>query len=149
MSAYRNVPLRKLQKQRAAMPEEFAWDIHDRSEVDATLARAAKGAEASDATCVLHAAGNEDPVASILTVAKEEEADLIVVGNRVWNIGCFTAFPTRWRTGPKPPCSSWPRPDIGQRRWCSTITAARKASDSCQPTPPCTPFKHAISPPCM
>ena len=37
VSAYRKVPLRKLQKQRAAMPEEFAWDIHDRSEVDATF----------------------------------------------------------------------------------------------------------------
>ena len=36
VSAYRKVPLRKLQKQRAAVPEEFAWDIHDRSEVDAT-----------------------------------------------------------------------------------------------------------------
>jgi nucleotide-binding universal stress UspA family protein len=81
VSAYRKVPLRKLQKQRAAVPEEFAWDIHDRSEVDATLARAAKGVEASGATCILHAA-DEDPVAAILSVAEQEAAGLVVVGNK-------------------------------------------------------------------
>jgi nucleotide-binding universal stress UspA family protein len=81
VSAYRKVPLRKLQQQRASMPEEFAWDVHDRSDVDVTLARAAKTAESAGVTCVVHAS-EQDPVAAILDVAKQEEAELIVVGNK-------------------------------------------------------------------
>jgi nucleotide-binding universal stress UspA family protein len=81
VSAYRKVPLRKLQQQRASMPEEFAWDIHDRSEVDVTLARAAKTAEAAGVTCTVHAS-EQDPVTAILDVAKQEAAELIVVGNK-------------------------------------------------------------------
>jgi nucleotide-binding universal stress UspA family protein len=80
-SAFRKVPLRKLQQQRASMPEEFAWDVHDRSEVDVTLGRAAKAAEAAGATCLLHAA-EDDPVTAILDVAEQEGAELVVVGNK-------------------------------------------------------------------
>jgi nucleotide-binding universal stress UspA family protein len=81
VSAYRKVPLRKLQQQRAAMPDEFAWELHDRSDVDVTLARAAKAAEAAGVTCVVHAS-EQDPVTAIIEVAKREEAELIVVGNK-------------------------------------------------------------------
>lgn len=81
VSSYRTVPLRKLQQQRATVPEEFAWEIHDRSGVDATLARAAKAAEVAGATCFVHAA-EVDPVSAILDVAKQEEAGLVVVGNK-------------------------------------------------------------------
>lgn len=81
VSAYRKVPLRKLQQQRASMPEEFAWDLHDRSDVDVTLARSAKAAEAAGVTCVVHAS-EDDPVKAILDVANQESAELIVVGNK-------------------------------------------------------------------
>jgi nucleotide-binding universal stress UspA family protein len=81
VSAYQKVPLRKLEQQRASMPEEFAWEIYERSEVDATLARAEKVAETAGAACVLHAS-EEDPVPAILDVANTEGAELIVVGNK-------------------------------------------------------------------
>ena len=81
VSAYRSVPLRKLQQQRATMPEEFAWDIHDQSDVEVTLERAAKGAEAMGAACTVHASP-EDPVTAVLAVTEQEAADLVVVGNK-------------------------------------------------------------------
>ena len=81
VSAYKKVPLRKLQQQRASTPAEFVWDIHDRADVDLILARATKTAEAAGATSVAHAADTE-PVEAIIKVANQEDADLIVVGNK-------------------------------------------------------------------
>jgi nucleotide-binding universal stress UspA family protein len=81
VSAYKKVPLRKLQQQRASMPAEFTWDIHDRADVDLILAGATKTAENAGAAAVSHAE-HGDPVEAILKVADQEDADLIVVGNK-------------------------------------------------------------------
>ena len=104
MSAYRSVPLRKLQQQRGDVPEEFAWDIHDRSEVDATLARAAKAANVAGATCVVHAA-EVDPVSAILDVPTQEEAGLVVVGNKGMERRLLSSVPELGRA-PRPHCGS-------------------------------------------
>jgi nucleotide-binding universal stress UspA family protein len=81
VSAYKKTSLRKLQQQRAAMPEEFAWDVHDRADVDLILAGATKTAETAGAVAVSHAEHGE-PVDAILKIAEQEDADLIVVGNK-------------------------------------------------------------------
>jgi nucleotide-binding universal stress UspA family protein len=81
VSAYEPVPAQRLQEERRQAPEDLQWAINPREDVDATLeAAAALAREAGVDVDVYPRQG--DPADAILDVAEEQEADLIVVGNK-------------------------------------------------------------------
>lgn len=81
VSAYSPVSQQRLSEERRQAPEDLQWAINPREDVDATLAAAAAVArEAGVAVDVYPRQG--DPADAILDVAEEQEADLIIVGNK-------------------------------------------------------------------
>jgi nucleotide-binding universal stress UspA family protein len=81
VSAYEPVPAQRLREERRDTPEDLQWAISPREDVDATLeAAAAIAREAGVDADVYPRQG--DPADAILDVAEEQEADLIVVGNK-------------------------------------------------------------------
>ncbi|HWG07953.1 MAG TPA: universal stress protein [Solirubrobacteraceae bacterium] len=81
VSAYAPVSEQRLSEERRQAPEDLQWAINPREDVDATLeAAAAIAAEAGVEVQVYPRQG--DPADAILDVAEEQEADLIVVGNK-------------------------------------------------------------------
>ena len=81
VSAYEPVPAQRLQEERRDAPEDLQWAISPREEVDATLEAAAAVAREAGVTVTAYPRQG-DPADAILDVAEEQEADLIVVGNR-------------------------------------------------------------------
>ena len=81
VSAYEPVPAQRLQEERRETPEELQWAINPREDVDATLAAAADIARAADVAVAVYPRQGP-PADAILDVAEEQEADLIVVGNK-------------------------------------------------------------------
>ena len=81
VSAYAPVSEQRLQEERRQSPEDLQWAINPREDVDSTLEAAAIVArEAGVAVDVYPRQG--DPADAILDVAEEQEADLIIVGNK-------------------------------------------------------------------
>jgi nucleotide-binding universal stress UspA family protein len=81
VSAYEPVPTQRLREEARETPEDLLWSINAREDVDATLREAAEDVE--DAGVKIRAFAREgDPADAILDVAEEEDADLIVVGNK-------------------------------------------------------------------
>ncbi|HEV2974705.1 MAG TPA: universal stress protein [Solirubrobacteraceae bacterium] len=81
VSAYAPVSQQRLSEERRQAPEDLQWAINPREDVDTTLeAAAALAREAGVAVEVYPRQG--DPADAILDVAEEQEADLIVVGNK-------------------------------------------------------------------
>jgi nucleotide-binding universal stress UspA family protein len=81
VSAYEPVPAQRLAAERRDAPEDLQWAINPREDVDNTLEAAAEAArEAGVAVDVYPRQG--DPADAILDVAEEQEADLIIVGNK-------------------------------------------------------------------
>jgi nucleotide-binding universal stress UspA family protein len=81
VSAYEPVPAQRLREERLNAPEDLQWAINPREDVDATLEAAATVArEAGVPVNVYPRQG--DPADAILDVAEEQEADLVVVGNK-------------------------------------------------------------------
>ena len=81
VSAYEPVPAGRLRSERRDAPEDLQWAINPREDVDATLEVAAGVArEAGVSVNVYPRQG--DPADAILDVAEEQEADLVVVGNK-------------------------------------------------------------------
>jgi nucleotide-binding universal stress UspA family protein len=81
VSAYQPVSGMRLRAEGAQIPEDVQWMVNPREEVDATLADAAGAArEAGVAAETFPRQG--DPADAILDVAEEQDADLIVVGNK-------------------------------------------------------------------
>ena len=81
VSAYEPVPAQRLAEERREAPGDLQWAINPREDVDATLeAAAAIAREASVPVSVYAREG--DPADAILDVAEEQNADLIVVGNK-------------------------------------------------------------------
>lgn len=81
VSAYAPVSEQRLQEERRQAPEDLQWAINPREDVDSTLEAAAIVArEAGVAVDVYPRQG--DPADAILDVAEEQEADLIIVGNK-------------------------------------------------------------------
>ena len=79
--AYAPISEQRLKQERRDTPEDLQWAINPREEVDSTLEGAAAVArEAGVAVEVYPRQG--DPADAILDVAEEQEADLIVVGNK-------------------------------------------------------------------
>jgi nucleotide-binding universal stress UspA family protein len=81
VSAYEPVPAQRLAAERRDAPEDLQWAINPREDVDTTLEAAADAArEAGVPVDVYPRQG--DPADAILDVAEEQEADLIIVGNK-------------------------------------------------------------------
>jgi nucleotide-binding universal stress UspA family protein len=81
VSAYEPVPAQRLREERREAPEDLQWAINPREDVEATL-EAAKVVATERGVPVNSYARQGDPADAILDVAEEQEADLIIVGNK-------------------------------------------------------------------
>ena len=81
VSAFEPVGNQRLREERTQVPDDMQWMVNEREDVDATLRKAAEtigeiGVE------VETFARQGDPADAILDVAEEQNADLIIVGNK-------------------------------------------------------------------
>jgi nucleotide-binding universal stress UspA family protein len=81
VSAYEPVSEGRLREERQSVPDDLQWMVNPREDVSATLEEAAKDLEGSGVKVEIHAREG-DPADAILDVAEEQDADLIVVGNK-------------------------------------------------------------------
>jgi nucleotide-binding universal stress UspA family protein len=81
VSAYEPVPAQRLRTERRDAPEDIQWAISPREDVDTTLEQAAAVAREAGVPATTYARQG-DPADAILDVAEEQEADLIIVGNK-------------------------------------------------------------------
>jgi nucleotide-binding universal stress UspA family protein len=81
VSAYEPVPAQRLRSERRDAPEDLQWAINPREDVEATL-EAAAGLAREAGVEVKTYSRQGDPADAILDVAEEQEADLIIVGNK-------------------------------------------------------------------
>jgi nucleotide-binding universal stress UspA family protein len=81
VSAFEPVGGQRLREERQQIPEDMQWMVNPREDVDNTLSEAeAQLKEAGVDVAVFARQG--DPADAILDVAEEQDADLIVVGNK-------------------------------------------------------------------
>jgi len=81
VSAYEPVPESRLREEAEGVPADVSWAVGPREDVDATLAAAGEIAESKGVKSKVHPRQG-DPADAILDVAEEQNADLIVVGNK-------------------------------------------------------------------
>ena len=81
VSAYEPVSEGRLREERQQVPGDLQWMVNPREDVTQTLESAAEGLRAAGIDVETHAREG-DPADAILDVAEEQEADLIVVGNK-------------------------------------------------------------------
>jgi len=81
VSAYEPVPSQRLREERRDAPEDLQWAINPREDVDATLQTAVEQAGEAGVNADVYPRKG-DPADAILDVAEEQDADLIVVGNK-------------------------------------------------------------------
>lgn len=81
VSAYEPVSKQRLDGERRQAPEDLQWAINPREDVDATLEAAAEVARTAGVGVEVYPRQG-DPADAILDVAEEQEADLIIVGNK-------------------------------------------------------------------
>ncbi|MBA2764470.1 MAG: universal stress protein [Thermoleophilaceae bacterium] len=81
VSAYEPVANQRLQEERESIPPDLEWLINPREDVRAALEDAAEQLRARDLTVETHPREG-DPADAILDVAEEQQAQLIVVGNK-------------------------------------------------------------------
>ena len=81
VSAFEPVPQTRLREERQQVPQDLEHTVSPREDVDATLAEAVKEIEASGVE-VNTFARQGDPADAIIDIAEEENADLIIVGNK-------------------------------------------------------------------
>jgi nucleotide-binding universal stress UspA family protein len=81
VSAYEPVGEGRLREERQQIPEDMQWMVNPREDVDATL-KAAGGSIEEAGVEVATYAREGDPADAILDAAEEQNADLIVVGNK-------------------------------------------------------------------
>lgn len=81
VSAFEPVSPSRLREEAQQVPPDVQWMVNPREDVDATLSGAAQVAEDHGVTAERFARQG-DPADAILDVAEEENADLIVVGNK-------------------------------------------------------------------
>jgi nucleotide-binding universal stress UspA family protein len=81
VTAYEPVPSQRLREERRDAPEDLQWTINPREDVEATLDAAAGIARELGVEVRVYSRQG-DPADAILDVAEEQEADLIVVGNK-------------------------------------------------------------------
>jgi nucleotide-binding universal stress UspA family protein len=81
VSAFEPVGNQRLREERQQVPEDMQWMVNEREDVEATLKEAAEGiGEAGVNVETFSRQG--DPADAILDVAEENNADLIIVGNK-------------------------------------------------------------------
>ena len=81
VSAYEPVANQRLREERREVPKDLEWMVNPREDVEATLKEAA--AEVDGAGVEVETFAREgDAADAILDVAEEQNADLIVVGNK-------------------------------------------------------------------
>ena len=81
VSAFTPVREAQLREERREAPEDVAWAIHPRHEVEASLTDAADIAREAGVDANTYAREG-DPADAILDVAEERGADLIIIGNK-------------------------------------------------------------------
>jgi nucleotide-binding universal stress UspA family protein len=81
VSAFEPVSGSRLREEAQQAPDDVRWMVNPREDVDATLQRAADLATEKGADSKTFARQG-DPADSILDVAEEQGADLVVVGNK-------------------------------------------------------------------
>jgi nucleotide-binding universal stress UspA family protein len=81
VSAYEPVSEGRLREERQQVPGDLQWMVNPREDVDETLTAAAERLRDAGVEVATHAREG-DPADAILDVAEEEDADLIVVGNK-------------------------------------------------------------------
>jgi nucleotide-binding universal stress UspA family protein len=81
VSAYEPVSDSRLRAERLQVPENLQWMVNPREDVERTLEQSAR--EMRDAGVDVETLAREgDPADSILDVAEEKGADLVVIGNK-------------------------------------------------------------------
>jgi len=81
VSAFEPVSNQRQREERREAPKDMEWMVNPRSDVDATLRQAAEGIEGQGVSVESYSREG-DPADAILDVAEEQNADLIVVGNK-------------------------------------------------------------------
>jgi nucleotide-binding universal stress UspA family protein len=81
VSAYEPVGAQRLREERQQAPDDLQWSINEREDVEATLKKAAEQIKGAGVTVETYARQG-DPADAILDVAEEQNADLIIVGNK-------------------------------------------------------------------
>ncbi|HEV3378837.1 MAG TPA: universal stress protein [Thermoleophilaceae bacterium] len=81
VSAYEPVPEGRLREERQQVPDDLQWMVNPREDVASTLEEASDGIREAGVEVQIHAREG-DPADAILDVAEEQNADLIVVGNK-------------------------------------------------------------------
>ena len=81
VSAYEPVPEGRLRSERKDAPDDLQWSINPREDVEATLSDASEAINEAGVDVAVFARQG-DPADAILDVAEEQDADLIVVGNK-------------------------------------------------------------------
>ena len=81
VSAFEPVGNQRLREERQQVPEDMQWMVNEREDVEATLNEAAEQIKEAGVD-VETFARQGDPADAILDVAEENNADLIIVGNK-------------------------------------------------------------------
>jgi nucleotide-binding universal stress UspA family protein len=81
VSAYEPVPAERLRDERQDVPEDVQWMVNPRADVNKTLEDACKAVQQAGVEVEPYAREG-DPADAILDVAEEQNADLIVIGNK-------------------------------------------------------------------
>ena len=81
VSAYEPVSDSRLREERQQVPEDLQWMVNPREDVEGVLREASQQIEGAGVQVQTHARQG-DPADAILDVAEEQNADLIVVGNK-------------------------------------------------------------------
>jgi nucleotide-binding universal stress UspA family protein len=81
VSAFEPIGNQRLREERTQVPDDMQWMVNVREDVDATLRTAAEQIEQSGVEVETYARQG-DPADAILDVAEEQNADLIIVGNK-------------------------------------------------------------------
>jgi nucleotide-binding universal stress UspA family protein len=81
VSAYEPVSEGRLRDERQQVPDDLQWMVNPREDVSVTLEKAAEVLRSRGIKVEVHSREG-DPADAILDVAEEQEADLIVVGNK-------------------------------------------------------------------
>ena len=81
VSAYAPIPEARLKAERRETPDDLQWMVNPREEVESVLSEAADSVKSTGVQVETHAL-ETDPADALLDVAEEQDADLVIVGNR-------------------------------------------------------------------
>ena len=81
VSAFQPVGNQRLREERQQAPDDLQWMVNEREDVEATLRQASEQIQKAGVK-VDTSSRQGDPADAILDVAEEQNADLIIVGNK-------------------------------------------------------------------